>query len=144
MDKTKKNLEENLSYIRHELRRPLNAIIGYTEMLIEQAEDEGQEDFLPDLQRIRSAGHKLLKLITDMLQPGQLKRIKEVSSKATFNLEELVSELAIMFQGVHSPGPLKYILECEKRVLDRRMSSSRPPAIFSTDSPITQLQGTLS
>jgi hypothetical protein len=116
MNETTKNLEGNLSYIRHELRSPLNAIIGYTEMLIEQAEDEGQKDFLQDLQRIRSAGHKLLKLITNMLQPGQLKQIKEVSSKATFDLEELVSELAIMFQGVHNPRSLKYILDCETRV----------------------------
>ena len=31
----------------HELRTPLNAIIGYSEMLQEEAEDVGQEDFIP-------------------------------------------------------------------------------------------------
>ena len=37
----------------HELRTPLNAIIGYSEMLIEEAEDLGQADFVPDLGKIR-------------------------------------------------------------------------------------------
>ena len=35
MKEPEKDLEGNLSYIRHELRSPLNAIIGYSEMLIE-------------------------------------------------------------------------------------------------------------
>ena len=38
----------------HELRTPLNAIIGYSEMLQEEAEDLGQEDFTPDLQKINA------------------------------------------------------------------------------------------
>ena len=35
MKEPEKDLEGNLSYIRHEFRSPLNAIIGYSEMLIE-------------------------------------------------------------------------------------------------------------
>ena len=35
----------------HELRTPLNAIIGYSEMLQEEAEDLGEEAFIPDLQK---------------------------------------------------------------------------------------------
>ena len=38
-----------LANMSHELRTPLNAIIGYSEMLREEAEDLGQEDFVPDL-----------------------------------------------------------------------------------------------
>jgi signal transduction histidine kinase/DNA-binding response OmpR family regulator len=38
-----------LASMSHELRTPLNAIIGYSEMLHETAQDEGQDEFLPDL-----------------------------------------------------------------------------------------------
>ena len=41
-----------LANMSHELRTPLNAIIGYSEMLQEEAEDLGEEAFLPDLWRI--------------------------------------------------------------------------------------------
>ena len=36
----------------HDLRSPLNLIIGYSEMLIEQAREQGQEDFVPDLEKL--------------------------------------------------------------------------------------------
>ena len=51
----------------HELRTPLNAIIGYSEMLIEDADDEGIESFIPDLEKISSSGKHLLGLINDIL-----------------------------------------------------------------------------
>ena len=56
-----------LANMSHELRTPMNAIIGYSEMLQEEAEDLGQEDFLPDLQKIHASGKHLLNLINDIL-----------------------------------------------------------------------------
>jgi two-component system sensor histidine kinase/response regulator len=47
----------------HHLRTPLNQIIGYSEMLTEQAQEEGQTGFLPDLHRIHKAGRQLLALL---------------------------------------------------------------------------------
>ena len=56
-----------LANMSHELRTPLNAIIGYSEMLQEEAEDVGQDDFIPDLRKIHAAGKHLLALINDVL-----------------------------------------------------------------------------
>jgi signal transduction histidine kinase len=56
----------------HELRTPLNAIIGYSEMLQEEAEDLGQEEFLPDLRNIHVAGKHLLSLINDILDLSKI------------------------------------------------------------------------
>jgi signal transduction histidine kinase/CheY-like chemotaxis protein len=56
-----------LASMSHELRTPLNAIIGYSEMLLEQADEAGQGDFVPDLNKIRTAGKHLLGLINDIL-----------------------------------------------------------------------------
>jgi signal transduction histidine kinase len=47
------------SSLRHDLRTPLNQIIGYGEMLAEAAETSGREEFLPDLQRINRAARDL-------------------------------------------------------------------------------------
>jgi GAF domain-containing protein len=41
-----------LANMSHELRTPLNAIIGYSEMLQEEAEEIGEEAFIPDLQKV--------------------------------------------------------------------------------------------
>ncbi|MBV9120517.1 MAG: HAMP domain-containing protein, partial [Chloroflexi bacterium] len=56
-----------LANMSHELRTPLNAIIGYSEMLEEELQEEQQDAFVPDLQKIHAAGRHLLALINDIL-----------------------------------------------------------------------------
>ncbi|MEM7029246.1 MAG: ATP-binding protein [Chloroflexota bacterium] len=56
-----------LANMSHELRTPLNAIVGYSELLQEEAEAQGQNAFIPRLQRIQNAGHHLTKVIDDIL-----------------------------------------------------------------------------
>jgi adenylate cyclase len=63
--------------LKHELRTPLNHIIGYCEMLIEQAQDGGLEVFIADLDRIHSAGKRLLSVIDDLCDPGASRKMDE-------------------------------------------------------------------
>jgi adenylate cyclase len=52
-----------LAKIRHDLRTPVNHIIGFSEILLEDAAEQVPADFLRDLQRIRAGGDLLLMLI---------------------------------------------------------------------------------
>lgn len=79
-----------LANMSHELRTPMNAIIGYAEMLIEDAEDMGDEDIIPDLQKIRSAGRHLLGLINGVLDLSKVE-----AGKMSLYCEEIdVAQLA--------------------------------------------------
>src|SRR5215470_2044777 len=64
--------EENqplsLANVRHTLRTPLNHIIGYSEMLLEEAGDRGLEEFTADLQKIHKAGKQLLGFINEFFE----------------------------------------------------------------------------
>jgi len=57
------------SGLLHEMRTPLNHIIGYSELLIDQAQDDGNEALVPDMKRVRAAGGQLLALINDKFAP---------------------------------------------------------------------------
>ena len=61
----------------HDLHTPLNHIIGYTEILIEQAQEAGNKASLADLQIIRSAGLQLLTLIGDNFYPISAQKASE-------------------------------------------------------------------
>ena len=82
-----------LASMSHELRTPLNAIIGYSEMLYETAQDEGQDEFLPDLAKIRDAGRHLLGLINDILDLSKIEAGKMELYLEEVDLRALVEEV---------------------------------------------------
>jgi len=61
-----------LANMSHELRTPLNAIIGYSELLAEEAEDEGLDEMMGDLKKINDSGKHLLGLINDILDLSKI------------------------------------------------------------------------
>ena len=83
-----------LANMSHELRTPLSAIIGYSELLAEEAEDLGQEDFIPDLEKIRSAGKHLLALINDVLDLSKIEAGKLELDLETFEITRVIREVA--------------------------------------------------
>ena len=58
-----------LAHLRHELRTPVNALLGYSEMLLE---DEAPGHVRPALKSIQSAGRTVLALINEILDPARL------------------------------------------------------------------------
>jgi adenylate cyclase len=65
--------------LKHELRTPLNHIIGYCEMLIEEAQDSGPENFISDLDRIHSAGKRLLAVVDTLCDPEMSGKMDEAA-----------------------------------------------------------------
>jgi len=83
-----------LANMSHELRTPMNAIIGYSEMLLEDAEDEGNEDAAGDLKKIRAAGKHLLALINDVLDLSKIEAGKMDLYLESFEISPMVDEVA--------------------------------------------------
>jgi signal transduction histidine kinase/DNA-binding response OmpR family regulator len=82
-----------LANMSHELRTPMNAIIGYSEMLMEDAEDEGNEDTVDDLMKIHSAGTHLLSLINDVLDLAKIESGRMDLYLETFEVPGMVGDV---------------------------------------------------
>ncbi len=82
-----------LANMSHELRTPLNAIINYSEMLQEDAQDSGSEDFLPDLQKIKTAGKHLLDMISDILDISKIEAGHVTLYLENFDVATMVEEV---------------------------------------------------
>jgi signal transduction histidine kinase len=87
-----------LANMSHELRTPMNAIIGYSEMLLEEAEDLGLNDFIPDLSKIRIAGKHLLDVINNILDLSKIEAGKMEIYPEHFDLTKAIHEIEITIQ----------------------------------------------
>ena len=82
-----------LANMSHELRTPMNAIIGYSEMLIEEAEDLEMDAFTDDLKKIHGAGSHLLSLINDILNLSKIEAGKMDLYFETFAVDTMIEEI---------------------------------------------------
>jgi len=80
--------------VRHELRTPVNHIMSYAELLLDDAHDQGLSDLVKVLEAAQSAGKALLPLISGFLEtppaPGELR--PDPSRATLITLAEEVAE----------------------------------------------------
>ncbi|MBI2755472.1 MAG: response regulator [Chloroflexi bacterium] len=58
-----------LRAFRHELRTPINHVVGYCELLLDEVSEAGVAHWSPDLHRVRLAANELLQLANACLDP---------------------------------------------------------------------------
>ena len=83
-----------LANMSHELRTPLSAVIGYSEMLEEEAEETGETTMLGDLGKIKSNAKHLLSLINDVLDLSKVEANKMDLYVETFEVTAFVQGVA--------------------------------------------------
>jgi len=103
---------EFLANMSHELRTPLNAIIGYSELLQEECEDLGQEDFLPDLGKIQTAGKHLLTLISGILDLSKVEAGRMTMFLEDFDVATLIKDADAIVRPLVEKNRNRFVIEC--------------------------------
>jgi len=100
-----------LANMSHELRTPMNAILGYSEMLMEDARDVGQDDFIPDLKKINQAGSHLLSLINDVLDLSKIESGRMEVFAEDIDVGALIDQVAGTAQPLMTRNNNKFKIE---------------------------------
>jgi signal transduction histidine kinase len=79
-----------LANISHELRTPMNGVLGMTDLLLDTPLNEEQRDYA---ETISGSGHALLDIINDVLDLSQIDAEKLRIVAAPFNLENTIREV---------------------------------------------------
>jgi len=103
---------EFLASMSHELRTPLNAIIGYSELLQEECEDLGQDDFLPDLGKIQTAGKHLLTLISGILDLSKVEAGRMTMFLEDFDIAKLVRDADAIVRPLVEKNRNTFVIDC--------------------------------
>ena len=107
-----------LANMSHELRTPMNAILGYSEMLIEEAEDSGQDESVADLQKINDAGKHLLSLINDILDLSKIEAGRMELYLETFDLPSLVRGVVSTVQPLIDKSGNELVVHCDDNLTE--------------------------
>jgi signal transduction histidine kinase len=82
-----------MATITHELRTPMNAILGFSELLLRQFRTQAQPHQITMLERVLQNGQHLLMLIEDILDFSKLQANRLELRLQTIDLSELISEI---------------------------------------------------
>jgi PAS domain S-box-containing protein len=105
-----------LANMSHELRTPLNSIIGYTEILLEDAEQDGRKDAARDAKKVQKSATHLLQLINEILDLSKIEAGKMDIISEPILLNELLTDVFIGAEPLAAAknNRLKMEIGCER------------------------------
>ncbi|MBL7473931.1 ATP-binding response regulator [Robertkochia sediminum] len=98
-----KGREQLISMVSHDLRTPLNTILGYTELLAGNTQTQKEAYYAG---RIRTASNYVTKLVDDLLDYTKLEAGKVTIDPVPFQLPKLIKETAESVRTIYSNKPI--------------------------------------
>jgi class 3 adenylate cyclase len=102
-----------LAHLRHELRTPLNHIIGFSELLLEEADESGTAALIPDLRRVLDEARELLRALNAFLSL--------TANEPAIDRVRMESELS---------SPLRRVVPSIDALKQKVLKAGGPPAVI--------------
>jgi signal transduction histidine kinase len=135
LEKANRQIEENtrrksdfLARMSHDLRTPMNAIIGYTRILLRKAQEKLEPRQLRNLENIDTSAHNLLNLINEILDLSRVEAgrievkpqdvdLKELAVDCVAAIEPLIQAEVQLIQEIETVPSLRTDREILRKVL---------------------------
>lgn len=143
--------QENFSFLAHEIKNPLTAIMGHAQLLLVQQQAKGVEDPLSfkHIERVLRSSRQLLQLVNDALEisqstTGQKKlQLVQVEVKTIINscislMEPLAKakDLEIKVDTVQAPQTITTDVTCLSQIITNLVSN----AVRYTDQGVVEIE----
>lgn len=102
-----------LATVSHELRAPLNSIVGFTELLLEEtfgSVNDKQKEFLSDMSR---ASEHLLKLLNDVLELARVEARRIQVKPAPVGVRQLLADAVSLTRGMAADKHQRLLIRTE-------------------------------
>lgn len=105
-----------LSHVSHELKTPLNVIIGYTGLLLEERYGRLPEKAKEALSRTRVNAKELGQMINDLLTLSKLEATKTVVAVEEVDLGALLRDVLKDARSLSAEKPIKFLLKIDRNL----------------------------
>ena len=102
-----------LSNMSHDIRTPMNAIIGFSESLLQEQLTEYQKE---EVQSIYEAASTLLAIINNILDISRIESGKEEKKEKEYELRKMLSGLTTIITTKVDPAKIKFNVSIDKNV----------------------------
>ena len=127
--------QDNLSQLAHELKNPLNSIIGYSELMLRSSRKnvEVQDNFpnLEHIERVLRNSRHLLRLINDTLEISRYSAGKIELHPELIDVRSLINNVVEMLEPLAAAKQLQMVVNCDSASADS--SAARAPEKVLTD-----------
>ena len=110
--------QDNISHLAHELKNPLNSIIGYSELILRSSRKnvEAQDTFphLEHIDRVLRNGRQLLRLINDTLEISRYSAGKMKLQPAPIDVPSLIDDVFEMLKPLADAKELEMVVDCDR------------------------------
>lgn len=120
-----KSKSEFLANISHELRTPMNAIIGISKMLQKYDSQNLEKKQIDGLKVIYQSGTRLLDLINDVLDISKIEAGKMTAQLAPLSLEKLFFNLKTVVDTLIKEKIIKFYIRKSKHIPDQIISDEK-------------------
>ena len=107
---------EFLANMSHELRTPMNAILGFTEMILDDIYGEVPPEIRDPIQDVRTCGQLLLRLINDVLDLSKIEAGRMELSLTDYSVEEVVETARTSLRSLAAEKGLEFTAEVQPDV----------------------------
>jgi signal transduction histidine kinase len=97
----------------HELRTPMNAILGFTEMILDEVYGEVPEDVKERVKDIQTCGRQLLRLINDVLDLSKIEAGRMELSPADYLVPDIVATVRTSLASLAAEKGMEFVATAE-------------------------------
>jgi len=105
-----------LANMSHELRTPMNAIIGFSEILVERLEQRIEAKYVGFLRSIQQSGQHLLSIINDILDLSKVEAGKMELYPETFPVRAAIESVCSVMKGLSARKEISFEVEVASEV----------------------------
>ncbi len=113
IDRANKAKTDFLSNMSHEIRTPINAIVGFTDTIMNDRNFE-ETRVRNDISHILVAGNNLLDIINNILDISKIESGNETLEEKEYSILSVINELTSIIEARLATRPIKFITDVDK------------------------------